>query len=113
MACELLLFGILPIFNKGSYYAEMAVKQNMIGLFASNARPSICPTNGASPILGTNPICFGAPTDLPYPFLYDAATSISQRGKVEQLAREEKETPLGWAIDLEGKTLHRYKRSVD
>ncbi len=85
------------------YYAEMAIRQNMIGLVFSNARPSICPTNGVSPILGTNPICFGAPTDLPYPFLYDAATSISQRGKVEQLAREEKETPLGWAIDLEGK----------
>lgn len=85
------------------FYAEMAIKQNMIGLTFTNARPSICPTNGVSPLLGTNPICFGAPTDLPYPFLYDAATSISQRGKVEQYAREEKDTPLGWAIDLEGK----------
>ena len=85
------------------FYAEMATKQNMIGFTFTNARPSICPTNGVSPLLGTNPICFGAPTDLPYPFLYDAATSISQRGKVEQYAREEKETPEGWAIDLEGK----------
>lgn len=85
------------------FYAEMAVKQDMIGLTFTNARPSICPTNGVSPLLGTNPICFGAPTDLPYPFLYDAATSISQRGKVEQYAREEKDTPAGWAIDLEGK----------
>ncbi len=85
------------------FYAEMAIKQDMIGLTFTNARPSICPTNGVSPILGTNPICFGAPTDLPYPFLYDAATSISQRGKVEQYAREEKDTPSGWAIDLNGK----------
>lgn len=85
------------------FYAEMATKQNMIGLTFTNARPSICPTNGVSPLLGTNPICFGAPTDLPYPFLYDAATSISQRGKVEQYAREEKATPEAWAIDLEGK----------
>lgn len=85
------------------FYAEMATKQNMIGMTFTNARPSICPTNGVSPLLGTNPICFGAPTDLPYPFLYDAATSISQRGKVEQYAREEKATPEGWAIDLEGK----------
>ena len=85
------------------FYAEMATKQNMIGLTFTNARPSICPTHGVSPLLGTNPICFGAPTDLPYPFLYDAATSISQRGKVEQYAREEKETPAGWAIDLDGK----------
>ena len=85
------------------YYADMAVQQNMLGLTFTNARPSICPTNGVSPLLGTNPICFGAPTDLPYPFIYDAATSISQRGKVEQYAREEKDTPEGWAIDLEGK----------
>ncbi len=84
------------------YYADMAVKQNMIGFTFTNARPSICPTNGVSPLLGTNPICFGAPTDLPYPFIYDAATSISQRGKVEQYAREEKDTPEGWAIDLQG-----------
>jgi len=85
------------------FYAEMATKNDMIGFTFTNARPSICPTNGVSPLLGTNPICFGAPTDLPYPFLYDAATSISQRGKVEQYAREEKSTPEGWAIDLEGK----------
>lgn len=85
------------------FYAEMATQQDMIGLTFTNARPSICPTHGVSPLLGTNPICFGAPTDLPYPFLYDAATSISQRGKVEQYAREEKDTPEGWAIDLDGK----------
>ncbi len=84
------------------YYAEMATKQNMIGLTFTNARPSVCPTNGVEPLLGTNPICFGAPTDLPYPFVYDAATSISQRGKIEQYAREEKDTPSGWAIDLNG-----------
>lgn len=84
------------------YYAEMASKQDMIGLTFTNARPSICPTNGVSPLLGTNPICFGAPTNLPYPFLYDAATSISQRGKIEQYAREEKDTPSEWAINLKG-----------
>ena len=84
------------------YYAEMATQNNMVGLTVTNARPSICPTNGVDPLLGTNPICFGAPTSLPYPFLYDAATSISQRGKIEQLAREEKDTPTGWAINKQG-----------
>lgn len=86
------------------YYADMACRQNMIGLTFTNARPSVCPTHGVQPLLGTNPICFGAPTDLDFPFIYDAATSISQRGKIEQYAREEKDTPDGWAIDLEGKT---------
>ncbi len=84
------------------YYAKLAAKQNMIGLTFTNARPSICPTFGTDPMLGTNPICFGAPSDLEYPFLYDAATSISQRGKVEVLDRENKDTPSGWAIDQKG-----------
>jgi LDH2 family malate/lactate/ureidoglycolate dehydrogenase len=81
----------------------MACQENMIGLIFTNARPSVCPTFGVEPLLGTNPICFSAPTDLAFPFIYDAATSITQRGKIEQYAREEKETPVGWAIDLEGK----------
>jgi LDH2 family malate/lactate/ureidoglycolate dehydrogenase len=84
------------------YYASMACDAGMIGINFTNARPSVCPTNGVEPLLGTNPICFGAPTDLDFPFIYDAATSISQRGKIEQYAREEKPTPEGWAIDLEG-----------
>lgn len=84
------------------FYAEMATRENMLGLTFTNARPSVCPTNGVQPLLGTNPICFGAPTDMDYPFIYDAATSISQRGKIEQYAREERDTPSGWAIDMEG-----------
>lgn len=85
------------------YYASMAIKEDMIGMTFTNARPSISPTNGVDPMLGTNPICFGAPSNLEYPFLFDGATSISQRGKIEVYDREGKETPLGWAIDREGK----------
>lgn len=84
------------------YYASMAIKEDMIGMTFTNARPSIAPTNGIDPMLGTNPICFGAPSNLDYPFLFDGATSISQRGKIEVLDREGKETPIGWAIDREG-----------
>ena len=85
------------------YYAKMAIEQDMIGMTFTNARPSIAPTFSTSPMLGTNPICFGCPSDLDYPFLYDAATSISQRGKIEVYDREFKDTPEGWAIDKEGK----------
>jgi len=85
------------------YYARMAIRENMIGITFSNARPSVAPLFGVKPLLGTNPICFGAPTDMEFPFLYDAATSITQRGKIEVLARENRETPAGWAIDKEGK----------
>ncbi len=86
------------------YYAKMACEQNMVGITMTNARPSIAPLFGVSPMLGTNPICFGAPSDKEYDFIFDAATSISQRGKVELYDRAEKSIPEGWAIDKEGKT---------
>jgi L-2-hydroxycarboxylate dehydrogenase (NAD+) len=81
----------------------MAVKAGMVGMSFTNARPSIAPTFGVQPMLGTNPIAFGAPSDEDFPFLFDAATSITQRGKIEVLCREEKPTPTGWVIDQEGK----------
>ena len=86
------------------YYAKMACEQNMIGINMTNARPSIAPLFGVSPMLGTNPICFGAPSDKEYDFIYDAATSISQRGKVELYNRAEEPTLEGWAINEEGKS---------
>jgi len=86
------------------YYAMMAVRQNMIGITGTNARPSIAPTFGIENMLGTNPLTFGMPSDEPFPFLIDCATSITQRGKIELYAREGKEMPKGWVIDDNGES---------
>jgi LDH2 family malate/lactate/ureidoglycolate dehydrogenase len=56
------------------YYASMATEQDMVGLAFSNARPSVAPTFGVEPVMGTNPISFGAPTDEDHPFLLDIDT---------------------------------------
>jgi LDH2 family malate/lactate/ureidoglycolate dehydrogenase len=80
----------------------MAVKEGMIGMSYTNARPSIAPTFGVQPMLGTNPIAFGAPTDENCPFLFDAATSIIQRGKIEVNARKNIPVPDGLVIDSNG-----------
>jgi L-2-hydroxycarboxylate dehydrogenase (NAD+) len=92
-------------FGIAGYYPLMAVKAGMIGMAFTNARPSIAPTFGVQPMLGTNPIAFGAPTDEDCPFLYDAATSITQRGKFEVLAREGKPAKPGWAINEKNETI--------
>lgn len=86
------------------YYPLMAVRENMIGITGTNARPSVAPTFGVENILGTNPLTFGIPTDEPFPFLLDCATSISQRGKVELYARQGKELPKGWVINSSGES---------
>jgi len=95
------------------YYPLMAIQAGMIGITVTNARPSIAPTFGVEPLLGTNPLTFGAPTDEPFPFLIDCATSISQRGKIEVLARDEQPTPAGWAIDKKGQPHTDTKKLLD
>jgi len=92
-------------FGIAGYYALMAAHEGMIGVTVTNARPAIAPTFGSEPMLGTNPIAFAAPSDMPYPFCFDGATSITQRGKVEVAAREENPIPEGWVIDAEGKPI--------
>lgn len=84
------------------YYATMASKQGCVGLNGTNARPSIAPTYGVEPMLGTNPLCFGIPSDDPYDFVIDCATSVNQRGKIERYAREGLDTPRGAVIDNDG-----------
>lgn len=86
------------------YYALMAIEQGMIGITGSNARPSIAPTFGVENMLGTNPLTFGIPSDEAFPFVLDCATSVSQRGKIEVYARDNKEVPAGWVIDRSGQT---------
>lgn len=84
------------------YYATMATDEGLIGMTGTNARPSIAPTHGIENMLGTNPLTFGIPTDEPFPFVLDCATSISQRGKIEVYQREGKELPEGWVIGSDG-----------
>lgn len=92
-------------FGIAGYYPLMAVNQGMVGMTFTNARPSTAPTFSVQPVLGTNPIAFAAPTDEEFPFFYDAATPITQRGKIEVLAREEMPIPEGWVINQENKSL--------
>lgn len=87
------------------YYTEMCAANNMIGITGTNARPSIAPTFGVENMLGTNPLTIAFPTDEPFPFNIDCATSTSQRGKIESYERAGKTLPPGWVIDRHGETL--------
>lgn len=84
------------------YYALMAVEAGMIGITGTNARPSVSPTYGVEPMLGTNPLTIGMPTDEDFPFVLDPATSIIQRGMVEVHARSGEPLAEGLVIDSKG-----------
>lgn len=87
------------------YWATMAVKEGLIGITGTNARPSIAPTFGVENMLGTNPLTVAFPTDEEFPFCLDCATSISQRGKIEYYARIGKDTPKGMVIGRDGSAM--------
>jgi len=86
------------------YYPLMAIKEGCIGITGTNARPAVAPTFGVEPMLGTNPLTFGFPTNEEFPFVLDCATSIIQRGKVEISARTGEPLADGLVIGKDGKS---------
>ena len=89
-------------FGIAGYYSQMAIEEGMIGFVTTNTRPSVPPTFGVEPMLGTNPLTYGAPTDEEFPFLIDCATSIIQRGKIEVYNRMHKILPNDVIITKNG-----------
>ena len=87
------------------YWTTMAEKAGMIGISGTNARPSVAPTFGVEPMMGTNPLTFTMPTDEDFPFNFDCATSTIQNGKIEFYARSGKPTPPGLVVTETGGTM--------
>ncbi|MBP3633917.1 MAG: Ldh family oxidoreductase [Oscillospiraceae bacterium] len=87
------------------YWSTMAEKADMIGITGTNARPSVAPTFGVEPMMGTNPLTFTMPTDEEFPFNFDCATSIVQNGKIEYYERIGKPTPAGLVVTKDGDTM--------
>lgn len=87
------------------YWTTMAEKAGMIGISGTNARPSVAPTFGVEPMMGTNPLTFTMPTDEDFPFNFDCATSTIQNGKIEFYERSGKPTPAGLVVTPDGQTM--------
>ncbi|MCW4037206.1 MAG: Ldh family oxidoreductase [Candidatus Bathyarchaeota archaeon] len=83
-------------------YAEMAMKQDMIGLASVNSTSSVAPFGGKTRQLGTNPLCFAIPAGEEAPMVLDMATSVWARGKVMVYLARGKELPEGVLQDSEG-----------
>ena len=87
------------------YWTGLATKENMIGISGTNARPSVAPTFGVENMLGTNPLTFSMPTDEPFPFMLDCATSDIQNGKIEYYARIGEDVHPGTVIGRDGQPI--------
>ena len=99
--------GLVGIKNSGhyglsGYYAEKAVKKNLIAFVFTNAPPAIAPHGAIKSLFGTNPICFGTPTNSKVPFILDTSVSMINRGKIRLAAKSGKKIPYGVALDKFG-----------
>ena len=84
------------------YYAKMAAEEGLCGVSMCNTESIMVPTFGAEGVLGTNPIAFCMPAE-PTNFLFDAATTVVPRGKLEVYVKRGAGLPFGWAMDETGK----------
>jgi len=100
--------GMVAVKNSGhyglsGYYAEQAVKKNLITMIYTNAPPAVAPHGALKSLFGTNPICFGTPSGSKIPFILDTSISMINRGKIRVAARSNKKIPAGVALDKFGK----------
>lgn len=89
-------------FGIAGYYAEMASRQDMIGICMTNTAALGVPTFARDAMFGTNPIAVSVPANKDRLFTLDMATTCVTRGKVEVYDREENPLPDGWAVDGSG-----------
>ena len=109
--------GLVGIKNSGhyglsGYYAEQAVKKNLIVFCFTNAPPAIAPHGARKSLFGTNPICFGTPTSSKVPFILDTSVSMINRGKIRVAAKTGKKIPKNVALDKNGQPTTDAKRAL-
>ena len=88
-------------YGLSSFYAEQAVKKNLMVFCFTNAPPALAPYGAKKSLFGTNPICFGVPTGKA-PFILDTSTSIINRGKIRRASKLNQKIPYGVALDKNG-----------
>ena len=99
-------------FGLSSFYAEQAVKKNLIVFCFTNAPPALAPYGARKSLFGTNPICFGAPTGK-VPFILDTSTSIINRGKIRHAHKFGKKIPYGVALNKFGQITTSAKEALE
>ena len=89
-------------YGLSGFYAEKAVKKNLIAMIYTNAPPAVAPHGSSKSLFGTNPICFGAPTGNKAPFILDTSISKINRGKIRLAKKNNQKIPADVALDESG-----------
>ena len=108
--------GLVAVKNSGhyglsGYYAEQAVKKNLVTMIYTNAPPAVAPHGALKSLFGTT-ICFGCPSGSKIPFILDTSISMINRGKIRVAARNNQKIPEGVALDKFGKPTTDAKKAL-
>jgi len=80
----------------------LALPEDMIGIAATNALPTMAPWGGVDKILGINPLAVAIPAGEEDPIVLDAAFSGSSHGKIRVYQQKGEHIPPDWAFDADG-----------
>ena len=110
--------GMVAVKNSGhyglsGYYAEQAVKKNLVTMIYTNAPPAVAPHGALKSLFGTNPVCFGTPSGSKIPFILDTSISMINRGKIRVAAKNNQEIPEGVALDRFGNPTIDAKKALE
>lgn len=81
---------------------EAIAAAGLAGIAMNPSHSWVAPEGGNRPVFGTNPIAFAWPRPGRTPFVFDFATSAIARGDIELHAKQGKQIPSHWAIDVDG-----------
>ena len=83
------------------YYTDRARREGFVAVGMTNTEPAMPPHGGVEPVLGTNPVAVGVPTDPA--FNLDMSTSAISRGQVDAHRRAGERLPEGVALGPDGR----------
>jgi len=89
-------------YGLASYYTEIAAQAGMIGITFCNSPAAMTFSNSNVKLLGTNPFSVCIPAgDEPF-IIFDMATSVVAKSKINEARIQGNPIPEGWALDEHG-----------
>ncbi len=89
-------------FGAAGYYANMAIKRDMIGIAMSNVEVNMTIPGAKCGVMGNNPFAYAVPAGEEHPVFLDVAFSVVAAAKVYAAGGKEGRVPDNWLVDEHG-----------
>lgn len=88
--------------GRNAYFVEQIVREGFVAMHSASAQPHVIPPGGTKPAMGTNPLCFGFPSE-EGPVVFDMGTASLMWGDVMLHAHIGEPLPEGVGFDGQGR----------